>query len=139
LSIDEYDINLVNGLIGYVNSPIDESTINNSNFSFKLDFRPEMCKYDFFENIFACTIPFIKHRFTTEDVEIMEYRNYKSFGRRKICNKFEYGYCITDYLSQGSQWNKVIVYNESYGAREKYNSSLYTTITRAVKQVIIAI
>jgi exodeoxyribonuclease-5 len=53
-------------------------------------------------------------------------------------NKFEYGYAITCHLSQGSQYNKVLVYNEYMGDREYYSKWLYTAITRAIDKLVVA-
>lgn len=52
-------------------------------------------------------------------------------------NSFDYGYAITCHKSQGSQWDNVVIINESgiFGAdRHRW---LYTAITRAAKKVTI--
>ena len=55
-------------------------------------------------------------------------------------NKFEYAYAITTHLSQGSQYNRVLVKNEDrfeYFPHNLYKKLQYTAITRAVDKVTI--
>lgn len=52
---------------------------------------------------------------------------------------FDYGYAITVWKAQGSEWDKVLLFNERYWpkdpeTRQKY---LYTGITRAAKKLVI--
>ena len=131
----DINLNLVNGLIGYVNSPITSEDIDMSHSCFFMDFKPEVMKDNFFERIPASTIPFINA--TEDQKKIFEYNQYRFFKNRKEkCNTFEYAYAITVHLSQGSSWRRVLVYDEQYG--DDYFNSLYTAITRAETQVIIA-
>lgn len=51
---------------------------------------------------------------------------------------FTFGYAITCHKSQGSEWNDVLVYNESMKFREDSAKWLYTAITRAARNLIIA-
>ena len=63
-------------------------------------------------------------------------------GRRyvkKPVNKmfeFDYGYAITVHKSQGSQFNKVLLFEERMN-REMHARWLYTAITRAVDKIVI--
>ncbi|MEG0153720.1 MAG: ATP-binding domain-containing protein, partial [Cellulosilyticaceae bacterium] len=50
--------------------------------------------------------------------------------------EFDYGYCVTTHKSQGSQWNKVLLFEESLN-REMHARWLYTAITRAVQKIVI--
>lgn len=52
-------------------------------------------------------------------------------------NRFEYGYCISCHKAQGSEFDDVIVFDESYAFKEDKNRWLYTAITRAKKKLII--
>lgn len=52
---------------------------------------------------------------------------------------FDYSYAITVHKSQGSQYNKVLVFNEVMGDKEYYYRWLYTAITRAIDACVIAI
>lgn len=49
----------------------------------------------------------------------------------------DYGYAITTHKAQGSQFNKVLVYDEHLYHEENHNRWLYTAITRAVDKVVI--
>jgi exodeoxyribonuclease-5 len=50
---------------------------------------------------------------------------------------FAFGYAITCHKAQGSQWDSVLVVDESAVFREHRSRWLYTSITRAVKQVVV--
>ena len=50
---------------------------------------------------------------------------------------FDYGYAITAHKSQGSQWNNVLIFDESWCFREDANRWLYTAITRAQTKVLV--
>lgn len=52
-------------------------------------------------------------------------------------NNFDYGYAITCHKSQGSEWDTVVVFDESYIFKDLKNKWLYTAITRARKKLII--
>lgn len=54
-------------------------------------------------------------------------------------DQFDFGYAITCHKSQGSQWDKVFIYNENWAFRENSARWLYTAITRAAKSVVIAL
>lgn len=54
-------------------------------------------------------------------------------------DQFDFGYAITCHKSQGSQWDKVFIYNENWAFRENAARWLYTAITRAAKSVVIAL
>lgn len=51
--------------------------------------------------------------------------------------EFDYGYAITAHKSQGSQWNDVIIFDESWCFREDANRWLYTAITRAQNKILV--
>jgi exodeoxyribonuclease-5 len=53
------------------------------------------------------------------------------------CNLFQYGYAITVHKAQGSQWDKVLLYDESSCFRESAARWLYTGITRAQTELYI--
>lgn len=50
---------------------------------------------------------------------------------------FDYGYALTVHKSQGSQWDNVYLFNESYAFREHSDRWLYTAITRASDRITI--
>ncbi len=55
----------------------------------------------------------------------------------KGTQEFDFGYAITAHKSQGSQWNDVLILDESWCFREDANRWLYTAITRAQTKVLI--
>ena len=64
---------------------------------------------------------------------------------RSHWDEFDYAYAITCHKSQGSQWDKVVVIDESavFGRRGDDEDIpkrwLYTAITRAAEALIIAV
>lgn len=55
----------------------------------------------------------------------------------KGSQEFDYAYAITVHKAQGSQWDKVIIYDESYCFRDDRNRWLYTAITRAKEKMVM--
>jgi exodeoxyribonuclease V len=58
---------------------------------------------------------------------------------RKDSDEFDYGYALTVHKAQGSQWDHVILFDESFAFREHRARWLYTGITRASKQLTIVV
>jgi len=58
---------------------------------------------------------------------------------RKEAQEFDYGYALTCHKSQGSQWEKVMVFNESAAFRADCHRWLYTAVTRASEELILII
>jgi len=61
----------------------------------------------------------------------------KQWGRRD-CSEFDYGYGLTVHKSQGSQWDSVVLFDESYAFRSDARKWLYTAVTRAAKNILVA-
>lgn len=57
----------------------------------------------------------------------------------KKCDQFTFGYALTVHKSQGSQWDNVLVYDESGTFREDAAKHLYTAITRAAERVTVVV
>lgn len=53
----------------------------------------------------------------------------------KRADQFTYGDTLTVHKSQGSQWNNVLLFDESFVFREDARKHLYTAITRAAEKV----
>jgi len=60
-----------------------------------------------------------------------------SWYKARDAQEFDYGYAITCHKSQGSQWNRVLVYDQSACFRQDRRKWLYTAITRAAESVTI--
>lgn len=116
------NINLANGLIGSVTNFPDVSGFDGK--TFKLNFKPDLLSKSF------DTKASYKY-FTAPYQQRDALRNDKYLQGEK----FEFGYCITAHLSQGSQFDKVIVIDEPMMGN--INERLaYVAITRAKKQLI---
>ena len=59
--------------------------------------------------------------------------------QRKPYDEFDYGYVLTVHKSQGSQWDDVVLFDESFAFRETCARWLYTGITRAAKRLTIVV
>lgn len=58
--------------------------------------------------------------------------------RRKY-DEFTFGWAITCHKSQGSQWDNIIVFDESGAFRDARSNWLYTAVTRAAEKVTVVI
>lgn len=56
--------------------------------------------------------------------------------RREI-EAFDFGYCLTCHSAQGSEWDNVVVVDDSASFGEDRNRWLYTAITRASRRLIL--
>ena len=115
-------INLANGLIGTVTNFPDVSGFDGKTFS--MSFKPDLLSSSF--NIKASYKYFIASH---QQKEALKYDKYLEG------EKFEFGYCITSHLSQGSQFDNVIVIEEPMMGNIN-NRLSYVAITRAKKQLI---
>lgn len=123
ISLPGDDVPLVNGMIGYVSEHIDKETINRNTFG--LTFKP-----DFSNEVFNLSA----NRLVFESTDIEQVKKEMNYGKGE---KFEFGYAITTHLSQGSEWNNVVIYEEMLGGYEKHKKWLYTAITRSSKNLIL--
>ena len=58
---------------------------------------------------------------------------------RRTSDAFDFGYVLTVHKAQGSQWNDVVLFDESGAFREHRNRWLYTGITRAAETLTIVV
>jgi len=61
------------------------------------------------------------------------------FVLRKESDEFTYGYALTVHKAQGSQWDDLVLFDESYAFREHRSRWLYTALTRAAEKVTVVI
>jgi exodeoxyribonuclease-5 len=59
------------------------------------------------------------------------------WSTKKRFDDFDFGYALTVHKAQGSQWNNVVLFDESWAFRETSERWLYTAITRAVENLTI--
>lgn len=80
------------------------------------------------------------YKIFTEGKTTVNQDNWRDFSKGIRPMEFDYGYAITVHKSQGSEFDKVVLYNEYLnGDRESYLRWLYTGCTRASKKLIIGI
>ncbi len=56
---------------------------------------------------------------------------------RRETDEFTYGYALTVHKAQGSQWDDVVLFDESYAFREHRDRWLYTGLTRAAERITV--
>ena len=56
---------------------------------------------------------------------------------RRDSDEFDYGYALTVHKAQGSQWNNVVLFDESGAFSEHRSRWLYTGITRAAERLTV--
>ena len=61
------------------------------------------------------------------------------YAQRKDSDEFDFGYALTVHKAQGSQWDDVVLFDESGAFREHRNRWLYTGITRAAKKLTLVV
>jgi len=59
--------------------------------------------------------------------------------QRKPYDEFDFGYVLTVHKAQGSQWDDVVLFDESFAFPDSRDRWLYTGITRAAKQLTIVV
>jgi exodeoxyribonuclease-5 len=78
----------------------------------------------------AAKIKLLKAAFEDVDGEL-------PWSMRKRYDEFDYGYELTVHKAQGSQWNNVVLFDESWAFRDTRERWLYTAITRAAETITI--
>lgn len=59
--------------------------------------------------------------------------------KRRDADEFTFGWVLTTHKAQGSQWDNVLVYDESKAFREDASKWLYTAVTRAAEKVTVVL
>jgi exodeoxyribonuclease-5 len=59
------------------------------------------------------------------------------WATKKRFDDFDYGYALTVHKAQGSQWDNVVLFDESWAFKETRQRWLYTAITRAAKKLTV--
>ena len=60
-----------------------------------------------------------------------------AYPLRRESDEFDYGYALTVHKAQGSQWDDVMLFDESFAFREHRARWLYTGLTRAAKRLTV--
>jgi exodeoxyribonuclease V len=75
-------------------------------------------------------IKLLKAAFENPDADI-------PWQQKKRFDDFDYGYALTVHKAQGSQWDNVVLFDESFAFRDTRERWLYTAITRAAERLTI--
>ncbi|GAB5461999.1 ATP-dependent DNA helicase [Hoeflea alexandrii] len=78
----------------------------------------------------SAKIKLLKSAFDDPDLEV-------PWQTKKRYDDFDYGYALTVHKAQGSQWNSVVLFDESFAFRDSRERWLYTAITRAAERLVI--
>jgi len=62
-----------------------------------------------------------------------------AWEQRRPYDEFDYGYVLTVHKSQGSQWDDVVLFDESFAFPDSRARWLYTGITRAARRLCVVI
>ncbi|MCQ8185577.1 ATP-dependent DNA helicase [Parvularcula maris] len=57
--------------------------------------------------------------------------------KKRGTDEFDYGYALTVHKAQGSQWDDVVLFDESWAFKEHKMAWLYTGVTRAAKKLTL--
>lgn len=60
-----------------------------------------------------------------------------TWTQRRNLDEFDFGYVLTTHKAQGSQWDDIVLFDESWAFRENARQWLYTAITRAAQTITI--
>jgi len=135
---------LVNGIIGTA-SEIKPHFDDLATMEFQADFMNESVKVPFDTGIFTkgkYSHLYGERAVTLSDGTVVHEGNFallhklRSVADEPIC-RFEFAYAITCHKSQGSEFDFVIVFDESWAFHEEKNRWLYTAITRAREKLLI--
>lgn len=115
---------LINGMTGFLDDVKFEK--NGKMFaSFISDYN------GLFENLYMDKKLFTDHEPTVTA------ENWKKYFKKAKPIEFDYGYALTVHKSQGSEWERVVVFDEWLGDKEYHTKWLYTAITRSSNALII--
>jgi len=62
-----------------------------------------------------------------------------AWPQRKHYDEFDFGYVLTVHKAQGSQWDDVVLFDESFAFADSRARWLYTGITRAAKRLTVVV
>ena len=140
----EEKFHLVNGIIGFAEE-VRESIDDLGVMEFRADFMQESITVPFDTGIFeraryrhaygnrAVTL---KNGMVVSEYNAEMLRRFRAVADEPIC-RFEFAYAVTCHKAQGSEFDFVIVFDESRVFGEEQQRWLYTAITRAKEKLLI--
>ena len=141
---DEGKFFLVNGIIGTAQN-VCESIDCIATMDFQADFAKEAVSVPFDTAVF--TDGEYRHFYGDRAVKLSNgtvvhegnfamLHRFRAVADEPIC-RFEFAYAVTCHKAQGSEFNFVIVFDESWAFGEEKSRWLYTAITRAKEKLLI--
>ncbi len=140
----EERFHLVNGIIGKAEE-ITPSFDDLASMEFTADFMEESVKVPFDTGIFEkgeYSHLYGERAITLSDGTVVHESNFELLRKLRavkeepIC-RFEFAYAVTCHKAQGSEFDFVIVFDESWAFNEEKDRWLYTAITRAKDKLLI--
>ena len=136
-------VNLVNGITGYIDEDMNEMSCYDHLSATRINFRPEFFDESKFKSVLTDTLMFKERLCTDKDLDNEKYADimkkrwaYNKFEINGFVNIFNFGYAISCYKSQGSEFNSVFFVQETL-SKSSYWSHLYTGITRASEKLVL--
>ena len=124
---------LLNGMIGTV-SEINTTKTKLLNPRLAATFTNEMG--DVFNQNGFC----IDYKLLTTGETTVNKDNYMDFYRQEKPLEFDYGFAVTTWKAQGSEWDKVLIFEEGFPYdKETHQKFLYTSVTRSSQRVVLVI
>ena len=77
------------------------------------------------------------YKIFTEKETTVNKDNWMKYPKSERAYEFDYGYAITVHKSQGSEFEKVVVYDEWLGDVDYHRKWLYSAVTRASKMLVV--
>ena len=141
---EESSFFLVNGIVGRV-SNVQEEMDDLARMNFRAEFMKQPISVVFDTGIF--TDEYYKHGYGSRAITlaggaVVSEDNYELLRKlraekEETITRFEFAYAITCHKAQGSEFDFVIVFDESWAFGEEKNRWLYTAITRAKQKLLI--
>ena len=130
---------LVNGLVGYINTPpkISDTPALYKKYCDKqvlLDFIPDFRVGEpegLFRNMKA------DWKIFTDGEPTVNSKNFKFVPKVLRPYQFDYAYAMSVWKAQGSEYGKVLLFEESFPSGDQHWQYLYTGITRAVDRLVL--
>lgn len=129
------DLGIMNGQTGTVYFLMPEKYKNTYRLSLQVDGQEN------YTEAFTDGMTFDQVKYTIYDDKDRRTKLYKYAMKNNLngINYFDYAYCISVHKSQGSEWEKIVLFDQrnSYQDDEAYARWLYTGITRAKSKLLI--
>ena len=141
---EKEDFFLVNGIIGYAEN-VCEGYDKIATMDFRADFLDTSVRSAFDTGIFIdgrYAHDYGDRAVTLADGSVVHEDDYARLFRKKsvsdeVIDRFEFAYAITCHKAQGSEFDFVVVFDESWAFQDERDKWLYTAITRAKEKLII--